>query len=659
MRIESLSFENFRQLKNTRVQLTKNIENDLHVLIGKNGTGKTNILNAINWCLYGEEPHLSKDSKKLPILNLNSIDEAKDGGEKKVLVEFQVKTDDNRNITFSREAVYIIYKEKEQRVNFQVCDFEVKVSDKKGNTDILKNEDADSYVERFVPKAIREFFFFDGERLDTYFREATAENIRRAIFVISQIELLENKLEKKIKDVLKELRKDAGRVNPKIEKVENELEESENKFGNVEKEIEECNKQIRTARGEINGCDKKLRGVPDIEAYEQEKLRLKASKKHTEQIRDVTIREKQDLLFEYGNSIMLWPAIKASIKKIEEKRIKKELPPTIDKSLLENVLQNETCSICGKPLDDDSKSRVANLLEEIKLSSDIAQQLLNMENPLYLFEDKNKQFDVKIKEITFDVIKYEKEVDIIAEKINKIDKDISGYSPNKVKNWYEYRKKQGDVLETKLQLLGQSKEKRDKLKEKIDSLKVLLKVELGNEETANKLSKEIDFCMKSLDVIKSTKEVIMNKTRKKIESTTKKLFFQFIWKKETFKEINIDENYNIELIHSMGYECLGSLSAAERELLALSFTLALHTISGFDSPILIDTPVARVSDEHRKNFGKILAEISKNKQIILLFTPAEYSIEISKLLEMRSSNRFNCNISSDERETKLEVVKNA
>jgi len=106
----------------------------------------------------------------------------------------------------------------------------------------------------------------------------------------------------------------------------------------------------------------------------------------------------------------------------------------------------------------------------------------------------------------------------------------------------------------------------------------------------------------------------------------------------------------------MGFSCLGSISAAERELLALSFTLALHKISGFDSPILIDTPVARVSDEHRENLGNIFAEISKNKQLILLFTPAEYSPEISKPIDIKSSNKFHIKLSSDEKEAILEVV---
>ena len=106
-----------------------------------------------------------------------------------------------------------------------------------------------------------------------------------------------------------------------------------------------------------------------------------------------------------------------------------------------------------------------------------------------------------------------------------------------------------------------------------------------------------------------------------------------------------------------GLNCLGSISAAERELLALSFTLALHKISGFDSPISIDTPVARVSDDHRENFANIFLEVSKNKQVILLFTPAEYSEEISNVLEEKINSKYMINLLADESETSIEVLK--
>jgi AAA15 family ATPase/GTPase len=76
MRIEKIIAKNYRQFKEIEILLNKKPDNDLHIAIGRNGTGKTNILNAINWCLYGDEPHLSRDSQQLPFLNLKSIEEA-------------------------------------------------------------------------------------------------------------------------------------------------------------------------------------------------------------------------------------------------------------------------------------------------------------------------------------------------------------------------------------------------------------------------------------------------------------------------------------------------------------------------------------------------------------------------------------------------------
>jgi len=71
---------------------------------------------------------------------------------------------------------------------------------------------------------------------------------------------------------------------------------------------------------------------------------------------------------------------------------------------------------------------------------------------------------------------------------------------------------------------------------------------------------------------------------------------------------------------------------------------------------LIDTPVARVTDENRENLGKIFAKVAETKQIILLFTPNEYSKEISKILDMKSSSRRTCELSAGEMESSIEEL---
>ncbi len=91
----------------------------------------------------------------------------------------------------------------------------------------------------------------------------------------------------------------------------------------------------------------------------------------------------------------------------------------------------------------------------------------------------------------------------------------------------------------------------------------------------------------------------------------------------------------------------GSLSATEQMALAYAFTLAIHEASGKNCPIVIDSPLGRVSDDNRENMAQSLLDISKEKQIIMLFTPDEFSQNVRDLYQGVASIRT-LNLSSDE-----------
>ena len=117
-------------------------------------------------------------------------------------------------------------------------------------------------------------------------------------------------------------------------------------------------------------------------------------------------------------------------------------------------------------------------------------------------------------------------------------------------------------------------------------------------------------------------------------------FFELMWKKK-FQNVELTESYSASVINEDGFECLGSCSAAERELLVLAFTLALHKESGFDGPLVIDTPIARISGELRVAFAKILRRVSENKQIILFVTEDEYSTNVRDVFEPYANKKYN------------------
>lgn len=67
--IDRISFENYRQYGTGQIHFKTDGSNKLSILIAKNGTGKTTLLNAITWCLYGRELHLTEERKALPLVN--------------------------------------------------------------------------------------------------------------------------------------------------------------------------------------------------------------------------------------------------------------------------------------------------------------------------------------------------------------------------------------------------------------------------------------------------------------------------------------------------------------------------------------------------------------------------------------------------------------
>ena len=108
MRIESIKLKNYRQLQNLDLYFErKEGKKDLHSIHANNGVGKTNILNAITWCLYDKENHLQNENTAQEMLNSNRREELRQvgGGIADVSVEMCLSTDDTtQRIVFKRVA---------------------------------------------------------------------------------------------------------------------------------------------------------------------------------------------------------------------------------------------------------------------------------------------------------------------------------------------------------------------------------------------------------------------------------------------------------------------------------------------------------------------------------------------------------------------------
>ena len=157
--------------------------------------------------------------------------------------------------------------------------------------------------------------------------------------------------------------------------------------------------------------------------------------------------------------------------------------------------------------------------------------------------------------------------------------------------------------------------------------------------------KQLEFCTKGVILLDETLNEIIEECRKEMETATFEIFDKLIWKKDAFSKVNILDDYSFELLDAYEQQTLGACSAAERALLALSFTIALQQTSGHDSLLYIDTPLGRIGEKNRINFTKVLTGIAESKQVILSFTPTEYDENVRSQLANEYSSY--CELSFD------------
>lgn len=636
MRLQSLTMRNFRQYKKVDMIFPKS-KHDLHILKGKNGVGKTTFLNAINWCLYEDEPHAFDEDTAGQILNVtaNKDDE--------VLVSISVVADNGTKFIFTRT------------LKNNKTDFSVDRKLKNGKTKHIKGDEALNLVDDFVPIVIREFFFFDGEQLDRYFLNNKGEHIKHNVFILSHIDILQN-MQTHLDEKFRSIRTQASRLDSDVEEINKTLEQKENALKEEEKREESVNDNINTSIEKIAKLTEELEGIPDIRDLEKRKQDLESEIKKCEGKLDQIDVDKSELIISSAPALFTYDATKSLYDTIIEKENNNELPYQVDEEVIQESLDEGTCKVCNRHLDESSETFLRNSLAAYQLSTDQSKLLLDMKSTLKVSMNTPNTY-LKSSEILSNHYKdVNDDLTENQEEWKKVMEDYIGYNEKheEIIKKFNLREELEASKDADHITLGIIKNNIENLKEKIEEKNEELAKEMKNKDKLKILNKKKELCENARNLAENTKNEIMHSTKDNIEQFTRSAFFDLIWKKETYETVNIDDSYQLQLINKRTKKnTLGTASAAERELLTLSFTLGIHSISGFDAPLLIDTPLARISDDNRVNFVEKLLEISTVKQIIIIVTPAEYSDDIAPILD-NVKNKFL--ITMNEAETISEIT---
>lgn len=627
MRFEKIEVNNYRQYRSLVLDFTKTQSTDLHVVIASNGIGKTNLLNAIDWCLYEEESHLGDKDDSLSICNLDALAEARASGNTNAVVSVKITaTEGTTRLAFERSVSVSCVSKFPGRPRFQVSQTLAS-----GNTEIVEDVAAADIVNHYLPKKIRQYFFFDGEQLYNYFGKAqSTTHVKDSIYEIAQINVV-SRVKKELDALASECQRQISRLNPASERISNTITQKEAEVGKLQDEIIMLENSLHEAQDTIDELSLKIAGteeVVDIEKQYQITCRdLEGKEKEKETLENDLIAFAK----RYYILLMLYPANSVTNQYISEKDDAGSLPPDIDRDLLIESLKNHKCAVCNQEIGNDCEHHIEELLEKFKVSSAVSNKLMEIKNDVFRSVGSVNSYQVE-KEALF---KKMRDLDAKIAELEEIKSQLylkmsRCSSIEDVKLWVKQRDDNKRLMQANSEKIGSYKNQINRLEKEVEIQEAKLRESYADQHKCDALREKYEYARKAFEIVRDIEEEIIREVRNRMESETFETFSNLIWKHNTYGRIELNDDYKLRLFHIKGDSCLGSCSAAERELLALAFTLALHRVSHHDSLLFIDTPVGRVSDQNREFFAKALISVSEEKQLILAFTPSEYSDEISK-----------------------------
>lgn len=314
-------------------------------------------------------------------------------------------------------------------------------------------------------------------------------------------------------------------------------------------------------------------------------------------------------------------------------------------------LDEGQCVICKHVLSDEDRARIDEMLESFKVGSETSNILSSMTSELQRVVDSIEGYPRKRDQYLGRLGDAEDALDSIEDDLKEVSAKVAKYAgrSEKLKELIDRRKKYQKELQELSRQIGVKQNVAKKMEIDIANADRRMRAELEKNAKARKLNELVVFGNRALGVLRNAEKAVVDETRERMAEKTESLFKGLVWKGSKCQRIELTENYTPLLFDKYEYSCAGTCSAAERSLLALSFTLAMHEVSGFESPLFIDTPIARASGENRENFADTLVEVSEDKQLILAFTPDEYSASIEERFDPAIATLIRLRLDEDER----------
>ncbi len=613
MKFDQIILENFRQyFGRQRLKFAKDKQSKVTIIHGVNGAGKTSLFLAINWCLYGRE-YISNVGE---LISKEAISQANVSEIVDMYVEISFVHDGERFIVKrSRRGIKMI----DESIQYEDED-EFIMGRMYGDGQYERIKNPIGMINAILPSNVRMYFLFDGEKIDDFAKPESAKQVKEAIYLVFKLETLDRgqkHLEAVASDYRKELKKTSSSelrlLVLKDEKARLDLNTNELRKVEIQAERD-------LILHKVNDIDQRLREIQNAKVLQQKRDFLERDLKQRRiELEDITNQIRDVATGTYFT--LTTPLVTKALAILDEKRERGEIPSNIRQQFIQDLLAQMKC-ICGRPFTEDSPEHTRLLgLIQATLPDALGDDVMEINAALRSFDHRG----IRQREAIIQRMKRRAElVDIIKDLEAEVDDVGRQLKDSPLEEVSRLEKQRQDFVadsNSASNELGAINERIENLNRNVALLEKELIKARKNEQKEKLLSTKLYLAQQAADAIKEIYQTYAHDMRVKIEAKTKDIFKHLIWKDSSFRDVRLDEEFNLEVIDQYGKQARPELSAGERQVLSLSFITAMSRVSEEEAPLVMDTPFGRLSSKPRSNITEHLPGLAD--QLVLLVTDEE------------------------------------
>lgn len=642
MILERLVIENFRQFKGRQEIVFSDLrDRNVTIVHAENGFGKTTLLKALLWVLYGKNGLKDDFEKPDSILHEGLAYRAKDPNAVAATVQLAFKHDNDRYILTRQLSLA------QQRLDASKTTLSLEVM-RDGQTFAL--ERPQQRIQAIVPDGISGFLFFNGERINYLAEERNSAQVTEAIQQMLGLKLLRTAIDDlRHQNVRGKLR---GELKETTSEEKRELIERLSALESEKTNYEDSRTQIRSnlvaiAR-ELETVDAKLAANQKAHELQSKRIRITTERDQLIARRDEIEQRLGKLISEDGYTLFTSDLIQRGREIVARLRSEGKIPARVLNSFLQELIDNGIC-ICKRHLAEGTPEREAvEGLLTIAGDQDFNNAVGALDHAIGLIEGVASQTQSQLQQLNRERLELLRDVRQRDEDIEEIHQLLGGKNDEEVQQLEEKRKELQLKRDSENSAMGRVEGQIESTKEAIVAVETQIRQIADKEEAAARAQRRVDAvedCAEILENILNTEiEDLRPLLNDEIDSHFRKIMAKDYWAELT-------ENYTLRIRKRIAggdgedsvAEIDAALSTGERTVTSLVFIASLvalakrrseiptilKDLAGSAYPVAIDSPFGSLSI-FRDGVARNIPELAP--QVLLLVSPEQYNGQVERAL---------------------------